>query len=282
MSKSADYKPVTVPMIRQMKGATPIVCLTAYTTPMAKLLDAHVDLMLVGDSLGMVLYGMDSTLPVTLDMMILHGQAVVRGAQRACVVVDLPFGTYQESPAQAFRSAARVMKETGAAGVKLEGGSEMADTVRYLVQRGIPVLGHVGLMPQSVHNYGGFGARGRVAGEADRIMGDAVAIAEAGAFAMVVEGTIEMLARAVTARVPVPTIGIGGSPACDGQILVTDDMLGLFPNVPKFVKRYAELGNDAAQAVSAYAEDVRARRFPGPEHVYGAKPVQKSKPRRRT
>lgn len=270
MSKSADYKPVTVPMIRQMKGATPIVCLTAYTTPMAKLLDAHVDLMLVGDSLGMVLYGMDSTLPVTLDMMILHGQAVMRGAHRACVVVDLPFGTYQESPAQAFRSAARVMKETGAAAVKLEGGSEMAETIRYLTQRGIPVLGHVGLMPQSVHNYGGFGARGRVAGEADRIMGDAVAIAEAGAFGMVVEGTIEILARAITARVPVPTIGIGGSPACDGQILVTDDMLGLFPNVPKFVKRYAELGNEAAQAISAYAEDVRARRFPGPEHCYGS------------
>ena len=269
MSKSADYKPVTVPMIRQMKGTTPIVCLTAYTTPMAKLLDAHVDLMLVGDSLGMVLYGMDSTLPVTLDMMILHGQAVVRGAQRACVVVDLPFGTYQESPAQAFRTSARVMKETGAAAVKLEGGAEMAETVRYLVQRGIPVLGHVGLMPQSVHNYGGFGARGRVAGEADRIMSDAVAIAEAGAFGMVVEGTIEMLARAVTARVPVPTIGIGGSPACDGQILVTDDMLGLFPNVPKFVKRYAELGNEAAQAIATYADDVRARRFPGPEHCYG-------------
>ncbi len=270
MSKSADYKPVTVPMIRQMKGATPIVCLTAYTTPMAKLLDAHVDLMLVGDSLGMVLYGMDSTLPVTLDMMILHGQAVVRGAQRACVVVDLPFGTYQESPAQAFRTSARVMKETGAAAVKLEGGAEMAETVRYLVQRGIPVLGHVGLMPQSVHNYGGFGARGRVAGEADRIMSDAVAIAEAGAFGMVVEGTIEMLARAVTARVPVPTIGIGGSPACDGQILVTDDMLGLFPNVPKFVKRYAELGSEAAQAIATYADDVRARRFPGPEHCYGS------------
>ena len=270
MSKVVEMKPMTVPAIRAMKGVTPIVCLTAYTTPMARLLDQHVDLLLVGDSLGMVLYGMDSTLPVTLDMMIAHGAAVVRGAVHACVVVDLPFGSYQESPRQAFRNAARVMKETGAAAVKLEGGAEFVDTVRFLAARGIPVLGHVGLMPQSMNSFGGFGARGRTVTEAEHIINDAVAIAEAGAFAVVVEGTVEAVARAVTARITVPTIGIGASPACDGQILVTDDMLGLFAGfVPKFVKRYAELGDAITSAVAAYAGDVRKRRFPGPEHCYG-------------
>ncbi|MFO0998214.1 MAG: 3-methyl-2-oxobutanoate hydroxymethyltransferase [Alphaproteobacteria bacterium] len=270
MSKVTESKPMTVPVIRAMKGVTPIVCLTAYTAPMARLLDQHVDLLLVGDSLGMVLYGMDSTLPVTLDMMIAHGAAVVRGAAHACVIVDLPFGSYQESPQQAFRNAVRVMKETGAAGVKIEGGAEFAETVRFLAARGIPVLGHVGLMPQSMNSFGGFGARGRTVTEAEHIINDAVAIAEAGAFAIVVEGTVEAVARAVTARVAVPTIGIGASPACDGQILVTDDMLGLFAGfVPKFVKRYAELGESITGAVAAYASDVRKRRFPGPEHCYG-------------
>ena len=221
MSAQAPVKRVTVPMIRARKGETPVVCLTAYTTPMAKSLDAHCDLILVGDSLGMVLYGLDSTLGVTLDMMIAHGAAVMRGAAHACVIVDMPFGTCEESPERAFRNAARVMAETGCAGVKIEGGVELAETIAFLTRRGVPVMGHVGLMPQSVHAHGGFGARGRDLDEAKRILADARAVAEAGAFAIVIEGTIEPVAREITAAVPVPTIGIGASPACDGQILVT-------------------------------------------------------------
>jgi 3-methyl-2-oxobutanoate hydroxymethyltransferase len=264
---------VSIPEISQRKGATPIVALTAYSTPMARLLDPHVDLLLVGDSVGMVLYGLDDTLPVTLEMMIAHGAAVVRGSKHAAVIVDLPFGSYQESPQQAFRASARVMAETGASGVKLEGGREMAETVAFLAQRGIPVLGHVGLKPQSVHSLGGYRARGRAEREAESILNDARAIAEAGAFAMVVEGTVEPLARTITKSVPVPTIGIGASPACDGQILVTEDVIGLFGAfTPKFVKRYAELGDAVTEAAQRYAEDVRARRFPGPEHCFGAGP----------
>ena len=256
--------------LRARKGTTPIVALTAYTTPIAKLLDPHCELLLVGDSLGMVLYGMPSTLGVTLDMMIAHGAAVMRGAERACVIVDLPFGSYQESREVAFRAAARVMAETGCSGVKLEGGVEMAPTVAFLVERGIPVFGHVGLKPQSVHGHGGFRAQGRDAAAAERIFADAEAIARAGAFATVLEGTVEPVAREVTARLDIPVIGIGASPACDGQILVTDDMVGLFGEfTPKFVKRYAELGAAIAAAVEAYAADVRARRFPGPEHCFG-------------
>jgi 3-methyl-2-oxobutanoate hydroxymethyltransferase len=263
----------SIPELSQRKGGTPIVALTAYSTPTAKLLDPHVDLLLVGDSVGMVLYGLDDTLPVTLDMMIAHGAAVVRGAKRAAVIVDLPFGSYQESPQQAFRASARVMAETGASGVKLEGGREMAETVAFLAQRGIPVLGHVGLKPQSVHSLGGYRARGRAERDAEAIMNDAAAIAEAGAFAMVVEGTVEPLARAITKSIPVPTIGIGASPACDGQILVTEDIIGLFGAfTPKFVKRYAELGDAVVEAAQRYAEDVRERRFPGPEHCFGAGP----------
>lgn len=269
---SANTKPVTTRDIRLRKGAEPVVCLTAYTTPMAKFLDPHADLLLVGDSLGMVLYGMDSTLAVTLDMMINHGRAVVRGAQRACVIVDMPFGSYQESPQAAFRNAARVMAETGCAGVKIEGGREMAPTVRFLVERGIPVFGHVGLKPQAVHAHGGFRAQGREEAEAEAIRADAKAIAEAGAFAMVVEGTVEPVARQLTAEVPVPTIGIGASPACDGQVLVTEDMTGLFSDfTPRFVKRYADLGAEISKAAAAYAEEVRARTFPGPEHCFGVK-----------
>ena len=226
-----------------MKGGTPIVCLTAYTSLTAVLLDDRVDLLLVGDSLGMVLYGMESTLGVTLEMMIAHGQAVMRGSKRACVIVDLPFGSYQESKESAFRNAARVMKEVGCAGVKLEGGVEMAETIRFLAERGIPVLGHVGLLPQSVNTAGGFRSLGRGEKEAAAIIEDAKAVGEAGAFAMVIEGTVEPLARDITGIVPVPTIGIGASPACDGQILVTEDLIGLFSDFkPKFVKRYAELG----------------------------------------
>lgn len=264
----AAARRLTVRGIAARKNDTPLVCLTAYTTPMARLLDPHADLLLVGDSLGMVLYGLDSTLGVTLDMMVAHGAAVMRGSQRACVVVDLPFASYQESPRQAFRNAAQVMAGTGCNAVKLEGGVEMAETIAFLVARGIPVLGHVGLTPQAVNTLGGYRTQGRSAGERDRIVSDAIAVADAGAFAVVVEGVVEDLGREVTQRVAVPTIGIGASPACDGQILVSDDMLGLFGTfTPKFVKRYAELGQDIDRAVAAFADDVRARRFPGPEQV---------------
>lgn len=273
MSVSKRQKRVTVPQIREMKGGTPVVCLTAYTALTAVLLDDAVDLLLVGDSLGMVLYGMESTLGVTLDMMIAHGQAVMRGSRRACVIVDLPFGTYQESPEAAFRNAARVMKEVGCAGVKLEGGTEMAATVGFLAARGIPVLGHVGLLPQSVNTAGGFRSLGREEREADEILEDAKAIAAAGAFALVIEGTVEPVARRITETVPVPTIGIGASPACDGQILVLEDMVGLFSDFkPKFVRRYAELGAGIAEAGRLYAEDVRARRFPTLDHCFGVAP----------
>jgi 3-methyl-2-oxobutanoate hydroxymethyltransferase len=259
----------TATAIRARKGGEPIVCLTAYTAPMAHWLDPHVDLLMVGDSLGMVLYGFDSTLPVTLDMMIAHGGAVVRGSERAFVVVDMPFGSYQESPAQAFRSAARVMAETGCGGIKLEGGIEMAETVAFLTGRGIPVMGHVGLTPQSVNSLGGYRSRGHDEAEAARILADAQAIADAGAFSMVIEGTVEPLARRITQAVAIPTIGIGASPACDGQVLVSDDLLGLFAEfTPKFVKRYAQLGEAVGNAAASYAADVRARKFPGPEHCF--------------
>src|SRR5215471_6311338 len=253
-----------------IKGGAPIVGLTAYTAPIAKLLDPHVDFLLVGDSVGMVVYGFDSTLPVTVAMMIAHGAAVMRGSSQALIVVDLPFGSYQASREQAFRAAARIMAETGCAAVKLEGGTEMAETVRFLTERGIPVMGHVGLMPQSVHAEGGFKVQGRGLDQAERVMADAAAIAEAGAFSLVIEGTVEPVARAITKAVPIPTIGIGASPACDGQILVTDDLLGLFTQFkPRFVKRYAKPAPLIAAAAEAYAADVRARRFPGPEHCFG-------------
>jgi 3-methyl-2-oxobutanoate hydroxymethyltransferase len=277
MSVSVAEKKRTPAELRTRKGGVPIVCLTAYSAPMARFLDPHADLLLVGDSLGMVVYGLDSTLPVTMEMMLAHGAAVVRGARRACVIVDMPFGSYQETPAQAFRNAARLVAETGCAGIKLEGGEAMADTIRFLVDRGIPVLGHIGLQPQSVNALGGFRAQGRSEAEAAHVMADAQAVADAGAFAMVVEGTAEPVARRLTERVAIPTIGIGASPACDGQILVTEDILGLFEEFrPRFVKRYAELGSAVAAAASAYAEEVRARRFPGPEHTYG--PIAAKRP----
>ena len=279
MSHVSRSRGMTVASFRRRKGGEPLVCLTAYTTPMAKLLDPHSDLLLVGDSLGMVVYGLPSTVPVTVEMMIAHGGAVVRGASQSLVIVDLPFGSYQESPAQAFRTAARIMAETGCAGVKLEGGAGMAATIAFLVERGVPVFGHVGLQPQSVHVYGGYGARGKVAGEADRIVEDAQAVAAAGAFAMVVEGVLEPLARRITDAVPVPTIGIGASAACDGQILVCDDVLGLFGDFrPKFVKHYAELAGTIDTAIGRFAADVRARRFPGPEQVYGGPAPGASEP----
>ena len=269
MSAVTAAKRVSTPQIRARKGGEPIVCLTAYTTQMARWLDPHVDLLLVGDSLGMVLYGFDSTLPVTLDMMIAHGSAVMRGSSHACVIVDLPFGSYQASPQQAFHSAARIMSETGASGVKLEGGEVMAETVRYLTQRGIPVCAHVGLMPQAVNVAGGFKATGRSDEEARQVTRDAEAMAEAGAFAIVLEGTLEPVAAAITRSLPIPTIGIGASPACDGQILVSEDVFGLFSDfTPRFVKRYADLGGKIAEAAAAYGADVRARRFPAMEHCF--------------
>ena len=261
-------KRITVADIAARKGGTPIVCLTAYTTPIARLLDDHADFLLVGDSLGMVLYGLPDTLAVSLEMMIGHGAAVVRGTRRALVVVDLPFGAYQASPDQAFRAAARVMAETGCAAVKLEGGAEMAPTIEFLVARGIPVVGHVGLMPQKVHALGGFKAQGR-GGGAETVLADARAVAEAGAFCLVLEAVVAPLAERVTRAVPVPVIGIGASAECDGQILVTDDMLGLLgPGGPKFVKRYADLAPRISEAAAAYADEVRTRAFPGPDQLY--------------
>ena len=250
------------------KGKTPIVCLTAYTAPMAELLDEHCDLLLVGDSVGMVLHGLPNTVGVTLEMMILHGQAVVRGSKRAMIVVDMPFGTYEGAPETAYANAVRVMKETGAQAVKVEAGATIAGTIAYLVQRGVPVMGHVGLRPQAVLVDGGFKAKGRDLNERQRILADAKATAQAGAFAVVVEGVAEALAQEITEAVAVPTIGIGASAGCDGQILVTDDMLGLFNWTPKFVRRYADLRGEIDRAVAAYAEDVRERRFPGPREVY--------------
>ena len=269
MSTPARKKRITVPELQAQKGTRPIVSLTAYSAPMAQLLDPHIDVFIVGDSVGMVLYGMDSTLGVTLDMMIAHGRAVVRGSVRACVIVDMPFASYQETPSVAYRNAARVLAESGCDGVKLEGGVEMADTIAFLVARGIPVMGHVGLTPQSVNRFGGYRIQGRSAAASRRILADARAVAEAGAFAIVIEGVVETLARDITNAVPVPTIGIGASADCDGQVLVTEDLVGLFSDfTPSFVRRYAELGQALSDAVAAYAADVRARRFPGPEHCF--------------
>lgn len=252
----------TLSDIAAQKGKTPVVVLTAYTAPVARLLDAHVDILLVGDSLGMVLYGMDSTLPVTLDMMIAHTQAVVRSSASAAVVLDMPFGSYQTSPEAAFVACARVMKETGCQGVKLEGGEEMAETIAFLTARGIPVMGHVALTPQHVHVFGGYRYRGRTEAERNKIMKDAKAVSDAGAFAMVLEALEESLARKITQEVMAVTIGIGASPECDGQVLVTEDMLGLTPVHPKFVKQYASLAGEIEKAAGNYAKEVRSRKFP--------------------
>jgi 3-methyl-2-oxobutanoate hydroxymethyltransferase len=270
VSNTATPKPITPPAIRARKGGEPIVCLTSYTASMTKLIDAQVDLTLVGDSLAMTIYGMTSTVGVTVEMMVAHGRAVARAAAHACVVVDLPFGSYEASPAQAFATASHVMAETGCAAVKLEGGAEMAETIRFLAHRGVPVMGHIGLTPQSVNALGGYGVRGRDAAEAAAILADAEAVAAAGAFSVVIEKTAEPLAREITGRIPIPTIGIGASAACDGQILVIDDVIGLFVEFrPKFVRRYAEVAHAIAEAVREYAADTRARRFPGPEHCFG-------------
>lgn len=271
MSMISDVKRITAPDIRARKGKDPIVALTSYHAHTASLIDFFCDVILVGDSLGMVMHGLETTVPVTLDMMILQGQAVMRGSQRALVVVDMPFGSYEESPEIAFRSATRIMKETGCGAVKLEGGKLMAPTVRFLAERGIPVMGHVGLTPQSINTLGSFKALGRDEADWPRIEEDARAIAEAGAFSMVIEAVAEPLAAKISEEVAVPTIGIGASAACDGQILVLEDMLGLSPRVPKFVKRYADLSPSIAAAVEAYARDVRSRGFPAKEHTYPKK-----------
>jgi len=268
----APMKRLTVPQVAARKGGQPLVMLTAYTARMAQLLDPHCDLLLVGDSLAQVIYGLDSTVRVTVEMMCAHGAAVVRGSYHSVVAVDLPFGSYEASPAQAFATAARVLAETGAAAVKLEGGVAMAPTVAFLTARGVPVIGHVGLTPQAINALGGYGARGRSPAEYDKILADAAAVAAAGAFAIVIEGVVEPLARAVTAAVACPTIGIGASPACDGQVLVVDDMLGMFDRVPRFVERFDDFAGRVDTAVAAYAAAVRARRFPGPAQLYGVVP----------
>jgi 3-methyl-2-oxobutanoate hydroxymethyltransferase len=258
----------TAPDIRGMKSVTPIVCLTAYDAPTAALLDTHCDLLLVGDSVGMVVHGLPNTVGVTLDMMILHGQAVMRGARQALVVIDMPFGSYETSPEEAYLACTRVMKETGAGAVKLETGMAMAPTVAFLVERGIPVMAHVGLRPQAVLADGGFKAKGRTDSERVRILAEALAMQDAGAFCCVVEGVAESLAAEITEALSIPVIGIGASAKCDGQILVVSDMLGLFEWTPRFVRRYADLRSEIDRAVAGYAEDVRARRFPAENETY--------------
>ena len=268
MSATSPVRPVLPPDIRARKGSTPLVVLTAYSTPVARLVDAHCDIVLVGDSVGMVIHGLPSTLGVTMEMMILHGRAVVRGAAKAMPVIDMPFGSYEEGPSQAFRNASRLMAETGAPAVKLEGGQHMAETIAFLTARGVPVMAHVGLTPQSVNTLGGYKVVGR-ADEAAKVMADARATEAAGAFAVVLEKVPEGLAGRITDTLTIPTIGIGAGVACDGQVLVVDDMLGLFTDFrPKFVKRYAELGRAADAAIAAYAAEVRARTFPAAEHSF--------------
>jgi 3-methyl-2-oxobutanoate hydroxymethyltransferase len=272
MSAQEEIKRLTAPDIRARKGGEPIVALTSYHAHTARLVDRYCDVILVGDSLGMVMHGFETTVPVTLDMMILQGHAVMRGSKRALVVVDMPFGSYEQSKEQAFASCARVLKETLCGAIKLEGGRRMAETIAFLVERGVPVMGHVGLTPQSINTIGSFRAQGRSEADWEPIEADAMAVADAGAFAVVIEAVAEPLGRRISEQVPIPTIGIGASPACDGQILVLEDMLGLSPRVPKFVRRYGDLGPGIEAAIQAYAKDVRARAFPGPEHVYPMRP----------
>jgi 3-methyl-2-oxobutanoate hydroxymethyltransferase len=278
MSIEPTVRRISAPDIRARKGGNPIVSLTSYHAHTAALLDKHCDVILVGDSLGMVMHGLESTIPVTLDMMILQGKAVMRGSSRALVVVDMPFGSYEASREQAFGSAARIMKETGCGAIKLEGGRRMADTIAFLVERGIPVMAHVGLTPQSINALGGFRTQGRDPSDWGPIEQDARAVAEAGAFAVVLEAIAEPLAAKITRDIPIPTIGIGASAACDGQVLVLEDMLGLSPRVPKFVKRYSDLGPAIDRAVAAYAAEVRSRSFPAADNVYEMKPRRAKAP----
>ena len=274
MSTQNEIRRLTAPDIRARKGGEPIVALTSYHAHTARIVDAYCDVVLVGDSLGMVMHGLETTIPVTLEMMILQGHAVMRGSKRALVVIDMPFGSYEASKEQAFASASRVLKETGCGAIKIEGGRRMAETVSFLVERGVPVMGHVGLTPQAINTLGSFKAQGRDEMDWAPIEADARAVVEAGAFAVVLEAMAELLAAKITRAIPIPTIGIGASAECDGQILVLEDMLGLSPSVPKFVKKFAELGGAIEDAVKDYAAEVRARQFPAKEHVYAmAKPV---------
>jgi 3-methyl-2-oxobutanoate hydroxymethyltransferase len=271
MSLHPTSRRLMAPDIAALKNVRPIIALTSYHAHTAAIADKYCDFLLVGDSLGMVMHGFETTVPVTLDMMIVHGRAVVRGAKRALVAIDMPFGSYEESPSVAFRNASRVMKETDCGAVKLEGGRRMAETTRYLVDRGIPVMGHIGLTPQSINVIGGFKTQGRTREEWAAIEEDARALADAGAFAIVLEAMSTPLAARITAAVPVPTIGIGASSHCDGQILVMEDMLGLSPRVPKFVKKFGAVATAIEDAIKDYADDVRERRFPSEEHTYGMK-----------
>ncbi|WP_026379027.1 3-methyl-2-oxobutanoate hydroxymethyltransferase [Afifella pfennigii] len=271
MSQHKPLRRLTAVDIASRKGGEKIVSLTAYHAHTASIVDPYVDFILVGDSLGNVMHGLENTIPVTLDMMILQGMAVMRGSKRALVVVDMPFGSYEECPEQAFRNAARILKETGAGAVKLEGGKHMAETVAFLTRRGVPVMGHVGLTPQSINTMGGFRVQGRSEAAQKELEEDAVAISKAGAFAIVMEGIVEPVARRITEAVPTVTIGIGASSACDGQVLVLEDMLGLNEWVPKFVQKFGSLREHIEEAVTAYAEAVRDESFPGPDHVYGEK-----------
>jgi 3-methyl-2-oxobutanoate hydroxymethyltransferase len=271
MSVQSEIRRFTAPDIRARKGGEPIVALTAYHAHTAAIADKHCDVILVGDSLGMVMHGLETTVPVTLEMMILQGRAVMRGSKRALVVVDMPFGSYEASKEQAFMSAVRILKETGCGAIKLEGGKRMAETIRFLVERGVPVMAHVGLTPQSINTIGSFRAQGRDEADWGPIEEDGLAVAQAGAFSVVLEAMAEPLARKLTGAIPIPTIGIGASVACDGQVLVMEDMLGLSPRVPKFVKRFGDLGPGIEKAIADYAAEVRSRAFPGPEHVYPMK-----------
>jgi len=268
VSGEFSFKRVTAPDIAKRKGGAPIVALTAYHAHTARIIDPYVDMLLVGDSLGMVMHGYETTVPVPLELMIMHAQAVVRGSSRSLVVVDMPFGSYEESPSEAFRNAARVMKETGCGAIKIEGGVHMAETIRYLTDRGIPVMSHIGMTPQAVNTIGSFKPRGRFRSEWAAFEEDARAVAEAGAFAVVLEALAELLAARITKQISIPTIGIGASAECDGQILVLEDMLGLSPRVPKFVKEYAQIGQAIETAVKAYANEVRGRVFPSDAYTY--------------
>ena len=268
MSDDFAFKRVTAPDIAKRKGGAPIVALTAYHAHTARIFDPYVDMLLVGDFLGMVMHGYETTVPVPLELMIMHAQAVVRGSSRALVVVDMPFGSYEESPTVAFRNAARVLKETGCGAIKIEGGAHMAETIRYLSDRGIPVMSHIGMTPQAVNMIGSFKPRGRLRSEWAAFEEDARAVAEAGAFAVVLEALAELLAARITKQVSIPTIGIGASAECDGQILVLEDMLGLSPRVPKFVKEYAQIGEAIETAVKTYANEVRTRVFPSDAYTY--------------
>jgi 3-methyl-2-oxobutanoate hydroxymethyltransferase len=268
MSVQKPSSRVTAPEIFARKGGEPIVALTSYHAHTAAIADRYVDFILVGDSLGMVMHGFETTLPVPLDLMIMHARAVMRGAKRSLVVVDMPFGSYEESPSQAFHNAARVIKETQCGAVKIEGGVRMADTIRFLADRGIPVMAHIGLTPQYINMFGGFKTQGRKRSDWGPIEADAKAVAEAGAFAVVLEAIAEPLAVKITKSISIPTIGIGASAQCDGQILVMEDMLGLSPRVPKFVKEFGEVGKAIERAIASYAGEVRSRNFPAKDNTY--------------